>query len=113
MIGCFCLTAPIYGLLSSVGLFQTYWRNHQLSVYSESEISWIISVFGFLDCFFGGPSGLLFDRYGVRWLLPLASIVYVASFIGLGFSSTYGQFMGCLSVAGMSAGEYVFFFLFL
>ncbi|KAK0730702.1 major facilitator superfamily domain-containing protein [Lasiosphaeris hirsuta] len=103
VIGCFCLTVPIYGLLSSIGLFQTYWRNHQLSDYSESEVSWIISMFGFLDCFFGGPSGILFDRYGVRWLLPLASIVYVASFIGLGFSSTYGQFMGCLSVAGMSA----------
>ncbi|KAK1757689.1 putative transporter [Echria macrotheca] len=103
VIGCFCLSTSIYGLLSSIGLFQTYWLTHQLVGYTEIEVSWIISMFGFLDCFFGGPAGLLFDRFGLRWLLPLSCAIYTASFIGLAFSSTYGQFMGCLVVAGISA----------
>ncbi|KAK4150555.1 hypothetical protein C8A00DRAFT_36832 [Chaetomidium leptoderma] len=48
-LGCFCLTVPTYGLLSGIGLFQTYWRQGLLSDHSEADIAWIISVFGFLD----------------------------------------------------------------
>lgn len=101
VIGCFCLTLPTYGLLSSIGLFQTYWHRHTLREHSESEIAWIISVFGFLDCLFAAPAGILFDRYGSAWLLPLGSLVYIASFAGLAFASTYAQFMGCMTVAGV------------
>lgn len=93
-MGCFFFTVPIYGLLSSIGLFQTYWRKHQLQDFSESEVSWIISMFGFMDCLFGSPAGILFDKYGVRWLLPLATIMYLSCFVGLAFSSNYGGFMG-------------------
>lgn len=100
MISCFCLTVPTYGLLSSIGLFQTYWHRHVLRDHSEGDISWIISVFGFLNCLFAAPSGILFDRYGSRWLLPLGCGAYIAAFIGLAFSTTYGQFMGCLALAG-------------
>lgn len=105
MIGCFFLTVPIYGLLSSIGLFQTYWHQHMLSAYSESEISWIISVFGFLGCLFASPAGTLFDRYGSAWLLLVGSLVYVAAFVGLAFSSTYGELMGCMMLAGIAAGR--------
>jgi hypothetical protein len=51
---------------------------------------------------------VLFDRFGIRWLLPLASVVYVAAFVGLAFSRTYGEFMGCFSVAGVAAGMLVY-----
>ncbi|KAK0612992.1 major facilitator superfamily domain-containing protein [Bombardia bombarda] len=103
VIGCFCLTVPVYGLLSSIGLFQTQWKSQQLSDYTDSDIAWIISMFGFLDCFFGAPSGVLFDRYGGRWTLAVGSVLYVGAFIGLAFSTTYGQFMGCMVVAGVAA----------
>ncbi|KAL2018892.1 hypothetical protein VTK56DRAFT_317 [Thermocarpiscus australiensis] len=103
VLGCFCLTVPTYGLMSSIGLFQTYWRQYLLQDYSESEISWIISIFGSLDCLFAAPAGILFDRYGLSWLLPVGCVAYIASFIGLAFSSTYGQFMGCMTMAGLSA----------
>ncbi|KAK3372541.1 major facilitator superfamily domain-containing protein [Podospora didyma] len=105
VIGCFCLTVPTFGLLSGISLFQTYWHKYQLHSYTDSEISWIISIFGFLDCFFAAPFGILFDRYGARWLLLVGSMVYVAAFIGLAFSSTYAKFMGCLTVAGISAAS--------
>lgn len=104
VIGCFFFTVPIYGLLSSIGLFQTYWRKHQLQEYSESEVSWIISMVDFMGCLFGAPAGILFDRYGVRWLLPLASAMYLSCFVGLAFSSNYGGFMGCLTMTGICAG---------
>ncbi|GAB1311311.1 Major facilitator superfamily domain-containing protein [Madurella fahalii] len=103
VIGCFFLTVPIYGLLSSIGLFQTYWHEHMLHDHSESEISWIISIFGFLDCLFASPAGILFDRYGSAWLLPVGSVAYIAAFVGLVFSSTYGELMGCMTVAGVAA----------
>jgi predicted MFS family arabinose efflux permease len=105
MIGCFCLTVPTYGLLSSIGLFQTYWHQHMLQGYSESEISWIISVFGFLTCLFASPAGIVFDRYGSAWLLPTGSVAYIVSFIGLTFSSTYQELMGCMTLAGLAAGR--------
>ncbi|KAK0633455.1 major facilitator superfamily domain-containing protein, partial [Immersiella caudata] len=108
VVGCFCLTVAVYGLLSSIGLFQTYWHEHQLRDKTEGEISWIISVFGFLGCFCGVLAGVLFDRFGIRWLLPLASVAYVLAFVGLAFSRTYGEFMGCFVVAGVAAGMLVY-----
>lgn len=103
VIGCFCLTVPTYGLLSSIGLFQTYWYQGMLHDYTESDISWIISIFGFLDCLFAAPAGILFDRHGCGWLLLVGCVAYTVSFIGLAFSNTYGQFMGCMTLAGISA----------
>ncbi|KAL2259376.1 hypothetical protein VTK26DRAFT_6966 [Humicola hyalothermophila] len=103
VLGCFCLTIPTFGLLSTIGLFQTHWHQSVLQERSEGEIAWIISIFGFLDCLFASPAGILFDRYGLKWLLPLGCVAYIASFIGLAFASTYGQFMGCMALSGISA----------
>lgn len=108
VLGGFCLTVPTYGLLSSVGLFKTYWEEHQLrnGSYTDSEISWIISMFGFLVCLFASPSGMLFDRYGHAWMLGVSTAVYVGAFVGLAFCSTYQQFMTCLVIAGLAGGMY-------
>lgn len=106
VIGCFCLILPTYGLLSSIGLFQTEWEQNQLRGYSKSKISWIISIFGFFDRFFAAPCGILYDQFGPRILLFVGSTIYVASFVGLAFSTTYSQFMACFVVAGISAGMY-------
>ncbi|KAB5563589.1 major facilitator superfamily domain-containing protein [Coniochaeta sp. 2T2.1] len=103
--GSFCLTVATYGLHSAIGLFQTYWRGHQLAAgdYSDSSISWIPSIFGFLTCFFASPTGVLFDLYGSSVLLPVSSAVYLLSFLGLAWSATYAQFMACFVVAGIAA----------
>ena len=96
---------PTYGLLSSIGLLQTYWHTGVLQEWSEGDIAWIISLFGFLDCLLAAPAGVLFDRYGTRWLLPLGCAAYTAAFVGLAFCTTYAQFVGCMVVAGVAAGE--------
>jgi MFS family permease len=108
VIGCFCLTVPTYGLLSAIGLFQTYWHGGLLADHPESDVAWIISMFGFLGCLFAAPAGILFDRHGTRWLLPLGCAVYVAAFVGLACSRTFGQLMGCMVVAGAAAGTVTF-----
>ncbi|KAK0737591.1 major facilitator superfamily domain-containing protein [Apiosordaria backusii] len=103
VIGSFCLSVAVYGLLSTIGLLQTYWKEHMLKEYTDSEISWIISMFGFLDCFIAAPAGIVFDRYGSSWVLAVNSMIYLGSFVGLAFSSTYGELMGCIVVAGVSS----------
>lgn len=108
VVGSFCLTISTYGLLSSIGLFQTYWQEHQLAEESGMNISWIISMFGFLDCFVAAPFGVLFDRYGSKPLLAIGCTVYLSSFVALAFATTYGQFMACFVIAGISAGMCTF-----
>ncbi|GJC83913.1 putative transporter MCH4 [Colletotrichum liriopes] len=94
---------PTFGLMSTVGIFQVYWKENQLEAWSNADISWIISVFGFLAVLLGGPFGILFDSFGPRWLTTPAAIVYCASFIGIAFSSRYWQFMVCFCTAGIGA----------
>ncbi|KAB5513052.1 major facilitator superfamily domain-containing protein [Coniochaeta sp. 2T2.1] len=101
--GSLCLTISTLGLLSSMGLFQTYWHNHQLAALPKSNIAWIPAVFGFLDAALSMPAGILYDSYGASVLLPISSILYLASFIGLAFASTYTHLMSCFVVAGLSA----------
>lgn len=112
VLGCFCLSLSVYGLLSAIGLFQTYWAAHQLAGREASEISWIISVFGFADCFFAAPAGMLFDRYGAGAILAATSTVYVACFVGLAWAGTHETLIGWMLVAGVSAGLFLSSFLF-
>ena len=103
--GAVCLMIPTFGLMSAWGLFQVYWQDHQLADMSPTEISWIGSVFGFLDCFLGLPFGLIFDRWGVQAMLPIGCLVYWGSFLSLAWASTYGHLMACFTIAGISAGK--------
>jgi len=113
ILGCFCLSLSVYGLLSAIGLFQTYWAAYQLAGREASEISWIISLFGFAGCFFAAPAGMLFDRYGVGTILAAASTAYVACFVGLAWAETYERLMGWMLVAGVFSGLFVCLFLLL
>ena len=94
-----------YGLLSALGLFQVYWQTHQLADVPPTNISWIGSLLGFLSGFLNLPFGLVFDRWGVWPVLPIACIVYWGCFLTLAWCSTFPQFMGCFLVAGLSAGK--------
>ncbi|GKT55322.1 hypothetical protein ColTof4_07810 [Colletotrichum tofieldiae] len=106
VVGSTAVMIPTFGLMSTVGIFQVYWKENQLEAWSNADISWIISVFGFLAVLLGGPFGILFDSFGPRWLTTPAAIVYCASFIGIAFSSQYWQFMVCFCTAGIGAGRF-------
>ncbi|KAL2153995.1 hypothetical protein VTH82DRAFT_2671 [Thermothelomyces myriococcoides] len=109
-LGCFALTAPTYGLLSGIGLFQTYWHRIVLAGHSEADVTWIVSPFGFFACFLAAPAGVLLGRYDCggrrrgQHQLPLGSALYAAVFVGLAWCRSYAAFMACMAVAGAAVG---------
>ncbi|UQC80423.1 uncharacterized protein CLUP02_05906 [Colletotrichum lupini] len=103
LVGSTAFMIPTFGLMTTVGIFQVYWKENQLAPWSNTDISWIISIFGFLSVLLCGPFGILFDTFGPRWLVTPATIVYSAAFLGVAFSSQYWQFMVCFCAAGISA----------
>ncbi|KAL2060731.1 hypothetical protein VTL71DRAFT_9372 [Oculimacula yallundae] len=93
VFGSFCIIWATFGLISSVGLFQAYWKEHQLSHYSNGDIGWIAAVNIFFNLFLGVQIGPLFDRYGPKWLLLIGGLLYVVSLVLLAECSKYWHFM--------------------
>ncbi|TVY36773.1 Riboflavin transporter [Lachnellula subtilissima] len=93
VFGSFSIIAGTFGLISSAGIFQAYWKAHQLSSYASRDIGWILAVNVFLNLFLGVQIGPLFDRYGPRWLLLLGSVLYVLSLVLLAECNKYWHFM--------------------
>lgn len=91
--GSFCIIWGTFGLVSSVGLFQAYWKTHQLSNYSNGDIGWIPAVNIFFNLFLGVQVGPLFDRYGPKWLILTGSLLYVVSLVLLAECTKYWHFM--------------------
>ena len=93
VFGSFCIIFGTYGLVSSAGLFLSYWKHNQLSSYSTGSIGWISAVNVFLTLFLGVQIGPLFDKHGPRWLLASGSVVYVISLVVMGECTEYWHFM--------------------
>jgi hypothetical protein len=53
VLGAWLTLLPASGLLNSTGIFQSWLSYHKLQGYTESEVSWIFSIFAFFF-FFGG-----------------------------------------------------------
>ncbi|OQD99580.1 hypothetical protein PENSOL_c006G06856 [Penicillium solitum] len=102
--GASMMLACTFGMMSTVGVLQSYWETHQLQMYSSSEIGWISSLFVFLNLLLGVQVGPLFDRYGPRWVMLIGSILYTVSIFLLGSCEKYYQFLLCLGVlSGVSS----------
>ncbi|KAJ5689580.1 hypothetical protein N7462_003972 [Penicillium macrosclerotiorum] len=82
--GSFMLLTCTFGMMSTVGVLQSYWEIHQLREYSSSTIGWISSAFVFLNLLLSVQVGPLFDRYGPRWIMVVGSVLYVLSIVLLG-----------------------------
>ncbi|KAG9229932.1 MFS monocarboxylate transporter [Amylocarpus encephaloides] len=93
IFGSFSIICGTFGLISSVGLFQSYWQTHQLAHYTSRDVGWIAAVNVFLNLFLGVQIGPLFDRYGPRYLVLIGSVVYVASLLILAQCKLYWHFM--------------------
>lgn len=59
VLGAWLALFPASGLLNSTGVFQAWLFEHELRSYSEAQIAWIFSVFGFLFFFGGVQAGQL------------------------------------------------------
>lgn len=107
VFGAFTNLICTFGMMSSVGVFQSYWETHQLSTFTSSTVGWIPSVFVFLNLMLGIQIGPMFDRYGPRWLILIGSIVYIVSFFILAECEEYYQFMLCMSILGGSSSSFI------
>lgn len=100
VFGSFSLLVATFGVLTSIGIFQSYWQAHQLSAYTSRDIGWIASVLVFLTLFLAVQVGPLFDRHGPKWLLVGGSVAYVVCWVLLAECTVYWQFLLCLGVLG-------------
>ncbi len=85
VIGASAAMMATYGVIFSIGTFQTYLATHQLRAFSDRDVGWISAVNIFISMFLAVRCGPLFDRLGPRWLLAVPSIVFVAGMIGMSF----------------------------
>ncbi|KAH0357055.1 putative MFS monocarboxylate transporter, partial [Aureobasidium melanogenum] len=100
VFGSFCGMLAALGLMNSIGIYQTYLATHQLSNYTESQISWIFSVYSFLSFFCGVQIGPYFDAKGPRLLVACGSISLIVCTQLLGICTKYWHFMLCFGVLG-------------
>ena len=98
ILGSFCIICGTFGLISSVGLFQSYWQANQLSAYSTRDLGWIGAVNVFLTLLLGVQIGPLFDAYGPRWLILSGSVALVVGIVLLAECKVYWHFILCYGV---------------
>jgi len=84
VIGSFCGSFSVFGIINSTAILLEYFSTHQLKDYSPSQIGWIFGLSLFLTFFCGAPIGPVFDSYGPRALIFAGSILLVASMFLLG-----------------------------
>ncbi|KAF5642281.1 monocarboxylate transporter 2 [Fusarium tjaetaba] len=90
VLGAWLALFPASGLLNSTGIFQAWLLVNQLDKYSEPQIAWIFSTFAFLFFFGGIQAGPIFDRYGLKYLLPTGACGLVVSLFMLAFGCLGG-----------------------
>lgn len=108
VFGSFCGLVASLGLMNSVGVYQAYLSEHQLSSFSESSIGWIISVYVFLS--FGGGLivGPIFDVHGPRWFVLAGSILLVLCMMLLGSCTHYWHLIIVFSILGGAGTSLIF-----
>ncbi|KAI1036396.1 hypothetical protein LB503_003420 [Fusarium chuoi] len=85
VLGAWLALFPASGLLNSTGIFQAWLLVNQLDKYTEPQIAWIFSTFAFLFFFGGIQAGPIFDRYGLRYLLPTGAFGLFVSLVCTSF----------------------------
>lgn len=98
VFGSFLGLVAVFGLVNTLGAVQSYISVHQLAAKSESQVSWIFSVFVFLSFLFSGSIGPLFDTYGPRHLCVVGSLLFVGGLVATSVCSQYYQFFLAFSV---------------
>ncbi|KAF2731604.1 MFS monocarboxylate transporter-like protein [Polyplosphaeria fusca] len=100
VLGSFSGTIVGFGMMNTIGIFQTYISEHQLKDYNESTIGWIFGVYVFLSFFCGIQIGPVFDARGPRLLIIAGSVLMCASMFLLGLCTQYWHFMLVFGVLG-------------
>ncbi|KAH7153474.1 major facilitator superfamily domain-containing protein, partial [Dactylonectria macrodidyma] len=91
LFGAWAVLFCSFGLVQSIGVFQEYYTRGPLRQYPSSTIAWITSVEVWTQNFFGVPSGLLYDRFGPKWLMVGGSLLYVFGLMMTSLAEEYYQ----------------------
>ncbi|KAM0275494.1 hypothetical protein ACHAPA_000357 [Fusarium lateritium] len=81
------------GLMNTLGTFQAYVLENQLSEYSEGTVGWIFSIYTFLAFFCGVYIGPVFDKYGPRWLVIAGAVFNTGGMIFMSFATELWHFV--------------------
>ncbi|VVT48541.1 uncharacterized protein SAPINGB_P001829 [Magnusiomyces paraingens] len=88
----------VFGLCTSMGAVQAYVAVYQLSNKSESQISWIFSVFIFFIFLLASYVGPIYDAYGPYQLIITGTFLFTLGLITTSFCVEYYQFFLAFSV---------------
>lgn len=108
VLGSWCGMVATFGVVNSAGVLQEYHSKNILSNYSESEVSWIFSVWLFVMFFGSIQVGPLFDTFGARALLIPWGICTTLSLFILAWAKEYYQFMLGFSILGGIGSTMIF-----
>ncbi|KAI9725885.1 MAG: hypothetical protein M1834_009473 [Cirrosporium novae-zelandiae] len=108
VFGSFCAMMAAFGVMNTVGIFQSYLKENQLRDYDESTISWIFSVYNSLSFFCSLFIGPIFDAKGPRLLIFLGSLFTVLAFFLLGICTEYWHFMMVFGFIGGTGTSLLF-----
>ncbi|KAK1243447.1 hypothetical protein MKX07_004075 [Trichoderma sp. CBMAI-0711] len=106
VVGAWCTSFCSFGWINSVGAFQDYYQASLLKEYSASTISWIPSLQIFFMMALGPFIGLIYDKYGPRWLIIGGTFLHVFGLMMTSISTEYYQILlsqGVCSAVGVSA----------
>ncbi|KAK3674076.1 hypothetical protein LTR78_005923 [Recurvomyces mirabilis] len=100
VFGSFAGMTAGFGLMNTIGVYQAYVAENQLSEYSESTIGWIFSLYVFLSFFCGLQIGPIFDAKGPRMLVAAGTVFLLLCIFLLGLCTKYWHFMVVFGVLG-------------
>ncbi|RDH31467.1 major facilitator superfamily domain-containing protein [Aspergillus welwitschiae] len=102
--GAWCCNFSSFGWTSSIGVFQAYYSEHQLSSYSSSSVSWIPSANLFMLIVLAPVFGKIFDNYGPRYAVILGACAHILGLVFLSLSTEYYQmFLSQSILSGIGA----------
>lgn len=92
VLGSFFGLFTVFGLINSLGAVQAYIATNQLATKSDSQVSWIFSVFLFLCYLLAGQVGPIFDAYGPYQLTMIGTVFITVGLMTTSLCSQYYQF---------------------
>lgn len=108
VLGSFCGLMSALGMMNTIGTFQAYLSENQLSDQSESAVGWIFGVYACLAFFCGILIGPWFDAKGPRVPIAIGSVLILATYLLLGICTAYWHFLVVFGIVGGLGTSLVF-----
>lgn len=108
LFGSFCAIMGGLGMMNSIGIYQAWISTNQLQDMGESEIGWIFGLYNFMVFFCGIQIGPIFDSRGPRWLMITGLVLFIVTFVALGFCQVYWHFLVVIGLVGGAATSVIF-----